>query len=313
MLTDPILLLQILWTGTVTASSFVLLTLGFSLTQKVTGLWNFAQAGFMGIAFFAMYFALNQLGLPLYVAFPFAAAITMAAAVATERWGLDILRARHSAHLTFFIFTFILAEFIIYWLTLLFGTEPQTLFKSILSPVHIVGGIAISEWDLQAVGITLVALVGLAAFLRFTKDGQFLVAVADNAKLAELYGISARRAYYVTAAIAGLCITAAMYLVGARGAITPNTPLELILNAVLATLLGGMGRVFMGAAAAVVLALIQSYSVLIISSRWQNLLLYGFLFVAIVLFPRGIQLPKRRPKLVQAPVQAQPHEAAQGG
>ena len=50
MLTDPILLLQILWTGTVTASSYVLLTIGFSLTQKVTGLWNFAQAGFMGIA-----------------------------------------------------------------------------------------------------------------------------------------------------------------------------------------------------------------------------------------------------------------------
>jgi len=43
-----------------------------------------------------------------------------------------------------------------------------------------------------------------------------------------------------------------------------------------------------------VLALLQSYSVLFISSRWQNLLLYGFLFVAIVLFPRGIHLPKFR-------------------
>ena len=57
---------------------------------------------------------------------------------------------------------------------------------------------------------------------------------------------------------------------------------------------GGMGRVFMGALASVVLALLQSYSVLVISSRWQNLLLYGFLFVAIVLFPRGIHLPKFR-------------------
>ena len=57
-----------------------------------------------------------------------------------------------------------------------------------------------------------------------------------------------------------------------------------------------MGRVFMGALAAVILALIQSFSVLVISSRWQNLLLYGFLFVTITLFPRGISIPRLRPK-----------------
>ena len=33
---------------------------------------------------------------------------------------------------------------------------------------------------------------------------------------------------------------------------------------------------------------------LVIDSRWQNLLIYGFLFVTIVLFPRGIHLPRRR-------------------
>ncbi len=296
---DPVILLQILWTGTVTASSYVLLTVGFSLTQKVTGLWNFAQAGFMGIAFYAMHFALNDLALPLPVAFAFASACTIAASVATEAWGLDVLRARHSAHLTFFIFTLIVAELIIYVLTLLFGTEPQTLFKSIISPVHIVANIAVSDWDLQALGLTVVCLFALAGFLRFSKDGPFLIAVADNAKLAELYGISARRAYHVTAAIAALFICAAMYLVGARGGITPNSPMELILNAVIGTLLGGMGRVFMGGLAAVVLALIQSYSVLLISSRWQNLLLYGFLFVAIVVFPRGIHLPRRRRRIIQ--------------
>ena len=94
--------------------------------------------------------------------------------------------------------------------------------------------------------------------------------------------------------IAGLFICAAMYLTGSRGGVTPNSPFELVLAATIATLLGGMGRVFMGALAAVILALIQSFSVLVISSRWQNLLLYGFLFVTITLFPRGINLPRFR-------------------
>ena len=299
-MTDPIVLLQILWTGAVTASSYVLLTVAFSLTQKVTGLWNFAQAGTMGIAFYTMYFVLNDLGHPLLLALPSAAALAAVAGMTTELWGLDVLRARRSGNLTFFIFTLILAELIIYVLTLLFGTEPQTLFPSILSPVHIIGGIAISDWDLRAIGTTAGALVALQLFLRFSNEGQFLIAVADNARLAELYGISARRAYCVAAAIAGVLITLAMYLFGARTGITPNSPMELILTAVIGTLLGGMGRVFMGGLASLVLALIQSYSVLVIGSRWQNLLIYGFLFVAIVVFPRGIHLPRRRIRIAAA-------------
>ncbi len=61
-MTDPIVLLQILWTGAVTSSSYVLLTVAFSLTQKVTGLWNFAQAGTMGIAFYTMFFVAERSG-----------------------------------------------------------------------------------------------------------------------------------------------------------------------------------------------------------------------------------------------------------
>jgi branched-chain amino acid transport system permease protein len=287
-MTDPLVLLQILWTGAATSSIFVLLTVAFSLTQKVTGLWNFAQAGFMGIAFYATFFGLNELQLPLIVALAAGAVSAVSAAVLTEIFGLDVLRARKSGSLMFFIFTLILAQLIIYVLTLLFGTEPRTLYKSIMWPVRIVGGIAVSNWDLQAVATAVAMVTLLFLFLRNTKEGQFLVAVSDNARLAELYGISAKRAYRATAVIAGLFICAAMYLAGTRGGVTPNSSFELVLAATIATLLGGMGRVFIGALAAVMLALIQSFSVLIISSRWQNLLLYGFLFVAITLFPRGI-------------------------
>jgi len=74
-------------------------------------------------------------------------------------------------------------------LTLLFGTEPETIFPSVMSPVRIVGGVAISNWDLQAVGLTLAMLTALYLLIRFTRDGQFMLAVADNEKLAEIYGV----------------------------------------------------------------------------------------------------------------------------
>jgi branched-subunit amino acid ABC-type transport system permease component len=289
---EPIILAQILWTGIATSAPYVLLTVGFALTLKVTGLWNFAQSGQMAIAFYAMFFALNAMAWPLAAAIAFGVALTAGSAILVEVYGLQVLRDRRSDSLMFFIFTLILAEFIIYVITLLFGTEPETLYKTILSPVDIIGGIAVSEWDKLGVMLTAGALAGLYAFMRYTKEGQFLAAVADNAKLAELYGISAQRAYRVVAVISALFIVAAMYLIGSHGGIVPNTPLELVLSAVIGTLLGGIGRVFAAAWASVFLALIQSFSILFIGSRWQNLLLYGFLFATILLFPRGVRLQR---------------------
>jgi branched-subunit amino acid ABC-type transport system permease component len=291
---DPVILAQILWTGIATSAPYVLMTAGFALTLKVTGLWNFAHAGLMAIAFYTMFFAIDALGWPLPFALLAGVVVTAAASLLIEVCGLQVFRDRGSGSLTFFIFTLILSEFIIYVLTLLFGTEPETLFKSILSPVTIIGDIAVSDWDKLAVVTAIAGMGALYAFLTWTREGQFINAVADNARLAELYGISAKRAWRVTALIAALFIVAAMYLIGTHGGVVPNSPLELIITAVIGTLLGGIGRVFAAAAAAVFLGLLQSFSILIIASRWQNLLLYGVLFVTILLFPRGVRMPRFR-------------------
>jgi len=45
-----------------------------------------------------------------------------------------------------------------------------------------------------------------------------------------------------------------------------------------------------------VLAVIQNASILVIPSEWQGFLLYVFLFFAIVFFPNGLRLPRRRGK-----------------
>jgi branched-chain amino acid transport system permease protein len=245
----------------------------------------------MALAFYAIFFALNRLALPLPLGIAFGVVLTVIAAIALEVFGLRTLRARRSGNLTFFIFTLIVAEFVAYLLMMIFGTEPQTLFPSILSKVHIVANIAVSNWDLIAVGTTLACVTSLWTFLRFHQDGQFMLAVAENAGLAELYGISAKRAYLVTMIIVAIISCAGMYLFGSRSGVFPTTPLELLLVAVIATLLGGMGRIFAAGIAAVALGLIQSFSVLIISSQWQTLVLYAFLFVTIIFFPLGFRLP----------------------
>jgi branched-subunit amino acid ABC-type transport system permease component len=223
--------------------------------------------------------------------------VTTGVSLGVEHFAIDTLRRRKSSSLTFFIFTLIFAQLVAYLLTVGFGTEPQTIYPSVMSPVHILGGIAVSDWDIQAVLVTVVLLGGLFALMRFARDGQFMVAVADNAKLAAFYGISARRAYILSTGIAAVLLTAGVYLYGTRAGVTPDVPLDLVLTAVIATLVGGVGRIFSAALAAVCLALLQSFSILVIAAKWQSLLLYAVLFGVIALFPRGLtglRLPRLR-------------------
>jgi branched-chain amino acid transport system permease protein len=293
-MTDPVILLQILWTGIAMSSYFVLFTVAFALTLKVEKLWNFAQAGLMGIAFYTLFWTLNAGHWPVWAGIAASIALTIAATAGIEVWAIDVLRRRHSSGLIFFIFTLIFSQFVAFLLTLLFGTEPETIFPSVMSPVRIVGGIAISDWDLQAIALTAALLIVVYAAIRFTRDGQFMLAVSDNEKLSEIYGISARRAYILSGVISALLIVAGIWLYGTRAGVTPDVPVDLILTAVIATLIGGLGRVFSAGIVAIALALIQNFSILFIDSKWQAFLLYGILFLALLVFPRGVPALRRR-------------------
>lgn len=289
---DISILLQIIWTGLAASTYAALFAVAFSLVLKVVKVWNFAQAGIMALSFYVMYAAHRKWGLPLLPSAGVGLAATIAASVFMNRYGLQTLRARNSPNLTFFIFTLVVSEFLAYLFAMIFGTEPVALTQSIMSEVNVINGIVVSNWDLQALAVTIILLALLYIVTSRTRDGQFMAAVADNPDLARLYGINVKRAYVITFSLASVLITAGMCLFGTRASMIPNTPLQMMLFGVISTLLGGIGRIFGAALAAVGLSLIQGLSIFVIPSQWQSLILYAFLFITILFFPQGVNLQR---------------------
>src|SRR5262249_9685642 len=158
----------------------------------------------------------------------------------------------------------------------------------------LVGNIAVSAWDLPAIVTTAGALAALLVFMRFTRVGQFMIGVADNPDLAELYGINKRQIFLVAMVIAGVFVALGMFLYGTLDQLLPQTGLSLMLFAITASIIGGIGNIAGAAIAAVILGVLQNASILVISSEWQGFLLYVFLFLAIVFFPQGLRVPRRR-------------------
>jgi branched-subunit amino acid ABC-type transport system permease component len=290
---------QILWTSLATSSYYVMFAVAFALVLKVNGVFNFAQAGLMTIAFYSAHGLVAGLEVGGTVAFVVALAATMAGAWALERFGFATLRRNNASPMFVFIFTIVASEFMAYVAMLLFGTWPKTIFPQLFWPVTLVGDIAISAWDLPAIMATLGMLASLWLFMTYTRWGQFMVAVSDNAGLAEFYGINRRSVYMLTMLIAAMFVTVGMFLYGMRAQVQPLTGLEMMLFAVLATILGGIGRIWGAPIAAVLLGIVQNSSILVIPSEWQGFMLYVFLFATIIFFPQGMRLPRPMRKLAR--------------
>lgn len=305
---------QILWTSFATSSYFVLFALAFALVLKVNKVFNFAQAAIMSVAFYSAYVAVRVLGLHPVLGLLACLAGGVVMAIVIEVFGFAKLRERKASAMFVFIFTLIVSQFVSYVLMLIFGTWPTTIFPTMFWPVTLFGGIAVSAWDLPAIGTMAAILLVLWAFLRFTRWGQFMIAVSDNPDLAELYGIQKNRVMVVSMAIAGAICAAGMFLYGTRAQVQPSAATELMLFAVAATIIGGIGNLWGAAIAAIVLGLVQNSSILFIPSAWQGFMLYAFLFLAIVLFPRGFHWPERASKLKRKTLDALPaSNEARGG
>jgi branched-subunit amino acid ABC-type transport system permease component len=285
---------QILWTSLATSSYLVLFTLAFALVLKVNRIFNFAQAALMVVSFYAAYSAVGLAGLPGPIGFLASMLASILAALLIELAGLRVLRRRRAAQMFVFIFTLILSEIVAYLAMLVFGTWPLTIFPSLFWPVSLVGNVAVSVWDLWAVGAMVCCVAALALYLRFARMGQFMIAVADNPELAELYGIAKERVYLAAMLAAAVLIAIGMFLYGTRSQVQPTTAIDLMLFAIAATIIGGIGNVWGAVAAALVLSAVQNTSVLFMPSEWQGFLLYVFLFFAVIFLPNGLRLPRRR-------------------
>ena len=207
---DATVFLQIAWSSVAGASFYILVAVAFALYLKVTTYWNFAQAAQIGIAFYLLHALVRVLGWPEWAALIATFFVVAIFGLALEIWGFRVLRRRNSPHLTYFIFTFMVAQFFGFLLMLLGGTEPRSLVASLFMPGSLVIGVSVTPWDIEAIAATLLILAAIAFLLTRTALGERILAVSDNRQLAELYGISAERIYLLTSTVCSLPLVVAV-------------------------------------------------------------------------------------------------------
>ncbi|KAB2936422.1 MAG: branched-chain amino acid ABC transporter permease [Candidatus Contendobacter sp.] len=276
---------QFLVTGVTVGSLYALVGLGFALIYNASDVVNFAQGEFVMLGAMTA-IALLGVGLPLPVA---AIAATLAAILVgllLERFAIE--PAQGASVVTTIIITIGAAIFLRGVALLLWGKDFHSLPSfSGDAPIHL-GGATVLPQSLWVLGVTML-LVGLVrAFLDRTLLGKALLACSFNRAAAQLVGINVRvmlrLAYGLSAglgAIAGILIAPITFSSYEAGVM-------LGLKGFSAAIIGGIGNPMGAVAGGLLLGVLEALGAGLISSGYKDAI--AFLFVLMVLFfkPTGL-------------------------
>jgi branched-chain amino acid transport system permease protein len=142
--------------------------------------------------------------------------------------------------------------------------------------------------------ITGACLISLVMILSRTRLYTNIRAVTDSYSVAEKFGINVQRTR-LTALVAGTVLVGAVGILrGYEVALDPNVGLTITLAAAVAVIVGGVNSLTGTIVACFVLALIENFSVKLLTAQWKDMLTYTLMIGVLVFYQRGLVSVKQR-------------------
>lgn len=260
---DTFVLLTI--TGLGLGAMYFLIASGLSLIYGLMGVLNFAHGAFLTAGAYATWWFSDkldgQIG-PLLPRFLLAAVFGLATgAVVAALVELVLIRPLYRRHIEQVLVTVGLSLALVALVQAIWGpTEKPFPAPGWLYDTTTILDARIPNNSFLELGVAVLVLAGLLAFLRFTRYGLIIRAGVENRAMVTALGIDVKKAFTLVFAIGGVAAALAGVLSGVHfGALDPHQGTALLIFAFIVVVIGGLGSIVGSAAAAVIVGLLQQW------------------------------------------------------
>jgi branched-chain amino acid transport system permease protein len=279
-----IFLVEAMVNGLLLGGVFALLALGLNLIFGVIDVVWIAYTELMMMGMYAMFWLYSKYHWPFLAAA--AAAIAVVAVLGVLTHFLIIGPILDAPPINQLLATGGLLFFLQSFATLLFSTEFRNI--GIRLPTLEVAGMFISVARLLAFGVSLIGVGCLYAFLKRTYWGVAIRAIAQDRQIIGLMGIDQRRVYGITSAIGGALAGLAGCLLVLQYDVHPFIGLSFGPILFMICVLGGLGNMLGGLAAAFIVSEIIAVSGFYVSIDLSYVLAF-VVFIGLMFWrPRGV-------------------------
>ncbi|MFC4224192.1 branched-chain amino acid ABC transporter permease [Lysinibacter cavernae] len=288
-------MLQLIWDGLFVGSFYALIALGYSMVYGIIKLLNFAHGDLYMLGAFIGFTTLTAMGGVTASMSIVALLITMMVSMLlTGGMGVFIERVayrplRNSPRLAVLI-TAVGASFTLeYSVAAIAGPNPRVFPIRLESDTLNFFGARITIAQLVLVGIAILLMVALNAYITRSSVGRAMRAIALDPKGALLMGINVNsviaRTFFIGSALAG----AAGVMAGAYyGKIEFLMGFVIGLKAFTAAVIGGIGNIKGAMLGGMLLGLLEAFGSHFLGGEWRDVFTFSVLILFLSLKPTGI-------------------------
>jgi branched-chain amino acid transport system permease protein len=280
-------------------SFYALIALGYAMVYSILMLFNFAHGdifmvgAYIGFGVATGLMAIASLGtfampgwLILVLTILFSMFLTSFVGMFVERVGYRPLRSapRASAAITGLMIGIIL-EIIILWGM---GTQRVSFPSLIQTVTYDIGGVFITNKKIMIVAVSLSFMLALHMFIKKTRYGMAMRAMAFDYVVVPLMGVSINRIAAMTFAIGSSLAAVAGILFGvAYPVLDPYMGILFGWKAFVAAILGGRGSIMGATLAGFLLGFIEIFVAWIFPSTLRDLIAYSIVLLILAFRPYG--------------------------
>jgi branched-chain amino acid transport system permease protein len=239
-------------------SIYALVAIGYSIVYSIMGMINFAHGELLMIATFSLWLLLSA-GVPFAVAVVLAVIITAVFGILIER--IAYRSIRNAGESTQIITSLAVSIFLEALCQAIFNSSSKALIiPDVFSQTFKVLGVTVSVIDVVTLACTAALTVAVVLFIRHTRVGKAMRAVADNQEAANLMGINKDR-IITTAFVIGsvLAAVAGILYSGKYTSFSNDMGFMLGVKAFIAAVLGGLGSLTGAVAGGYIMALLEVF------------------------------------------------------
>lgn len=287
---------QLLVNGLIAGAIYALVAAGFSLIYSTCKFIHFAHGATVAVAAYFSYLFFSLLGLDFWLAVILTVVVTAGFGWMVNRLVYEELRKRKASNVILLIASIALLFLFESLILLFFGADVKTIgFVKIARGLDFLGAI-ITPLQIVIIVVSLILFVSLFFFIKKSRIGKAMRAVADNKDMAEIVGISVKKIYAWSFVIGSAVAGIAGVLVGLEQNLEPTMGTNLIIKGFTGAVIGGIGSVPGAILGSFLLGLAENFGIWFLPSGYKDAIAFIILFIFLIFRHQGILGIRRNDK-----------------
>ncbi|MEE1053828.1 MAG: branched-chain amino acid ABC transporter permease [Acutalibacteraceae bacterium] len=288
-------LIETLINGLSMGSTYAMIALGYTMVYGIAKMLNFAHGDIIMVGGYMMYVTLIATGNP-FLALLAAVVFCVLLGITIEKIAYKPLRG--ASPLAVLITAIGVSYLLQSTAQIIFGTAPKMVNIADLGNLHI-GGLTIPVYTLITLGCSIVIMVVLNLFVKFTRTGRAMIAVSEDKGAAQLMGINVNKIIMITFAIgSALAAFAGLFMLLKSPSLTNTLGAMPGIKAFTAAVIGGIGSIPGAMVGGLLIGVVEAISLTIpVIAPYTDAIEFLILIVILLVRPTGILGKKRREKV----------------